>query len=97
MSTAHEDTDTPARGPAAMRAAVSWFLDQRTLPRHETLKLWDQDLAGFLRQLIPAIEALAASLPLGDVSVRVASVAVRERERGCTSRKRRACTARRSA
>ncbi|MFB6938766.1 DUF6415 family natural product biosynthesis protein [Streptomyces chartreusis] len=78
MSTAHEDTDTPARGPAAMRAAVSWFLDQRTLPRHETLKLWDQDLAGFLRQLIPAIEALAASLPPGDVSVRVASVAVRE-------------------
>ncbi|MEV8431704.1 DUF6415 family natural product biosynthesis protein [Streptomyces chartreusis] len=97
MSTAHEDTDTPARGPAAMRAAVSWFLDQRTLPRHETLKLWDQDLAGFLRQLIPAIEALAASLPRATCPCASRRSPYEKRERGCTSRKRRACTARRSA
>ncbi|WP_405586011.1 DUF6415 family natural product biosynthesis protein [Streptomyces sp. NBC_01092] len=81
MSTAQEEADTHAPSPAAMRAAVSWFLDQRTLPRHETLKLWRQDLDSFLRQLIPAVEELAVSLPPSDVPGRVALAGVGEAKR----------------
>ncbi|WP_370251647.1 DUF6415 family natural product biosynthesis protein [Streptomyces sp. V4I8] len=68
-------------GPAAMRAAASWLLDQRTLPRHESLKLWSEDLMAFIGQLISKIEPFFASLSKNDVPARVAMVAVREARR----------------
>ncbi|MFJ2007800.1 DUF6415 family natural product biosynthesis protein [Streptomyces chartreusis] len=60
-----------------MRAAAAWFLDQRTLPRHESLKLWSGDLGDFLEHLASEIEQLAAALP-NDVPARVAMVGVGE-------------------
>ncbi|GAA3592510.1 DUF6415 family natural product biosynthesis protein [Streptomyces osmaniensis] len=64
-----------------MRAAAAWFLDQRTLPRHESLKLWAGDLGGFLEHLASEIEQLAATLPSDDVPARVALVGVGEARR----------------
>ncbi|QOV41595.1 hypothetical protein IM697_00225 [Streptomyces ferrugineus] len=81
MNTAQEEADTYAPNPATMRSAASWFLDQRTLPRHETLKLWHRDLDSFLQRLIPAIEELAASRPPSDVPARVALVGVGKAKR----------------
>ncbi|MGW6954259.1 DUF6415 family natural product biosynthesis protein [Streptomyces sp. NRRL F-5140] len=81
MSAAQQDTETRAPSPTAMRAAAAWFLDQRTLPRHEVLKLWSDDLTAFIQRLMPEIEALAAGLPPSDVPVRVATVDVGEARR----------------
>ncbi|RSN13727.1 hypothetical protein DMH25_08010 [Streptomyces sp. WAC 01325] len=64
-----------------MRAAAAWFLDQRTLPRHETLKLWSKDLSDFLEHLASEIEQRAAALPKADVPARVAMVGVGEARR----------------
>ncbi|KUN91907.1 DUF6415 family natural product biosynthesis protein [Streptomyces caeruleatus] len=81
VNATQEQTDCSAPTTATMRAAATWFLDQPTLPRHESLKLWHQDLGGFLRHLMPAIEALAADLPENDVPARVAMVGVGEARR----------------
>ncbi|CAM5323862.1 hypothetical protein SCHAM137S_02034 [Streptomyces chartreusis] len=80
MST-KQRADCQAPTPATMRAAATWFLDQPTLPRHESLKLWYQDFEGFLRHLMPAIEVFAAGLPEDDVPARVAMVGVGEAQR----------------
>ncbi|WP_405584434.1 DUF6415 family natural product biosynthesis protein [Streptomyces sp. NBC_01092] len=64
-----------------MRAAATWLLDQRTLPRHESLKLWSTDLGTFLEHLTSEIEQLAANLPMSDVPGRVAMVGVGEARR----------------
>jgi hypothetical protein len=80
MST-KQQADCHAPTTATMRAAATWFLDQSMLPRHETLKLWHQDLGGFLRHLMPEIEQLAANLPENDVPARVAMVGVGEAQR----------------
>ncbi|WP_244313459.1 DUF6415 family natural product biosynthesis protein [Streptomyces zinciresistens] len=61
-----------------MRAAAAWFLDQRTLPRHENLRLWSADLTAFLEHLIHETGLLAAGLPPYDVPGRVAMVCVDE-------------------
>ncbi|MFJ9752950.1 DUF6415 family natural product biosynthesis protein [Streptomyces chartreusis] len=64
-----------------MRAAAAWFLDQRTLPRHESLKLWSKDLTDFVEHLAFAVDRLAASLPVSDAPGRVAMVGVGEARR----------------
>ncbi|WP_330358785.1 DUF6415 family natural product biosynthesis protein [Streptomyces chartreusis] len=64
-----------------MRAAAAWFLDQRTLPRHGSLKHWSSDLGDFLKHLASGIEQLTAALPASDVPARVAMVGVGEARR----------------
>jgi hypothetical protein len=64
-----------------MRAGAEWFLDQRTLPRHESMKLYSRDFSGFLERLIPDVEKLAASYPESDVPSRVALAGVAEARR----------------
>lgn len=80
MSATQHETSPPP-GLTSMRAAAEWFLDQRTLPRHESMKCYSADLSGFLERLIPNVEKLAASLPPDDVPARVAVVGVGEARR----------------
>jgi hypothetical protein len=80
VSTTQEETSTPA-SVTSMRVAAEWFLDQRTLPRHESMKLYSRDFSGFIEQLIPDVEELAASHPESDVPSRVALAAVDEARR----------------
>ncbi|MFD7408435.1 DUF6415 family natural product biosynthesis protein [Streptomyces sp. NPDC059866] len=61
-----------------MRAQATWFLDQRTLLRHQTVKGFGQDFCGYLGQLIPRIGQLADVLPPDDVPARVALAGVGE-------------------
>ncbi|MCZ4604765.1 DUF6415 family natural product biosynthesis protein [Streptomyces sp. Lzd4kr] len=81
MSATQDKTDCHAPAAETMRAAATWFLDQNTLPRHEALKLWHQDLSDFLRHLMPAIEVLAANRPENDVPACVAMAGVGEAHR----------------
>lgn len=81
MSATQQDRETRVPGPTAMRAAAAWFLDQRTLPRHEVLKLWSEDLTGFIEQLMPMVESLAERLPPSDVPAQVAMAGVGEARR----------------
>lgn len=81
MNTTQKQADRRTPNPTAMRAAAAWFLDQRMLPRHEVLKLWSEDLSGFIEQLLPQIEVLAVSLPPSDVPARVAMAGAGEARR----------------
>ncbi|MFC9916276.1 DUF6415 family natural product biosynthesis protein [Streptomyces sp. NPDC127197] len=64
-----------------MRAQATWFLDQRTLPRHQTVKGFAQDFHGYLERLIPQIDLLAEALPPDDVPAKVALSGVGEARR----------------
>ncbi|MFD7407419.1 DUF6415 family natural product biosynthesis protein [Streptomyces sp. NPDC059866] len=70
--------ETEAAAPSAglMRAQASWFIDQRSLPRHQTVKGFSQDFHSYLKQLIPKIEQLAETLPPDDVPAKVALAGV---------------------
>ncbi|QOV38777.1 hypothetical protein IM697_10580 [Streptomyces ferrugineus] len=80
MNTTQDETDAMP-GIVSMRAAATWFLDQRTLPRHESAKKYHRDLAAFVEHLIPAVEQLAAALPKDDVPAQVAMAGVGEARR----------------
>ncbi|MEV7004770.1 DUF6415 family natural product biosynthesis protein [Streptomyces sp. NPDC093982] len=45
-----------------MRAVATWFLDQPTLPRHQTVAGCSQDFRSYLAQLIPQIIELTRHL-----------------------------------
>ena len=62
-------------------AAASWFIGQASLPRYETVKLFGEDFAGYIEQLIPQIEQLVAARPADDVQAMVAMAAVGEAQR----------------
>ncbi|MFJ1869980.1 DUF6415 family natural product biosynthesis protein [Streptomyces chartreusis] len=79
MSTT-ESTNT-APGVISMRAAASWFVDQPTLLRHESLKIWSTDLTDYLERLIPAVRELAGIGPADDAVAMVAMGGVGEAER----------------
>ncbi|WP_206306847.1 DUF6415 family natural product biosynthesis protein [Streptomyces sp. F001] len=81
MNATRNETETPALSTGLMRAQASWFLDQRMLPRHQTVKGFGEDFRGYLRQLIPRIEQLADVLPPDDVPAKVALAAVGEARR----------------
>ncbi|MEU6480566.1 DUF6415 family natural product biosynthesis protein [Streptomyces sp. NPDC047017] len=72
----------PPQGAAlasvAVRAAASWFLDQRTLPRHGTVKAFEADFRATLAELIPRIEELAAGLPGDEPPAKAALAALAE-------------------
>ncbi|MGP4084586.1 DUF6415 family natural product biosynthesis protein [Streptomyces sp. KR55] len=76
-----DKTEAPARSAGLMRAQASWFIDQRSLPRHQTVKGFSQDFHGYLKQLIPQIEQLAENLPPDDVPAKVALAGVAEARR----------------
>ncbi|MFD7408389.1 DUF6415 family natural product biosynthesis protein [Streptomyces sp. NPDC059866] len=63
-----------------LRAAATWLLDQRTVPRHQSVKLFSQGFHNYLGQLIPRIGQLAEVLPPDDVP-RVALAGVGEARR----------------
>ncbi|MFH0519001.1 DUF6415 family natural product biosynthesis protein [Streptomyces sp. M41] len=78
----HPGTDGLPRARHGEHASRSpWFLDQRALPRHESLKLWSTDLSTFLEHLASEIQQLAASLPVSDVPGRLAIAGVGEARR----------------
>jgi hypothetical protein len=64
-----------------VRAAASWFLDQKTLLRHGTVKAFEADFRQTLAQLMPRVEQLAATLPVDDVTGNVALAGVGEARR----------------
>ncbi|MCD7440480.1 hypothetical protein K4B79_19915 [Streptomyces lincolnensis] len=74
-------SETPTLRTVSMRASATWFLDQRTLPRHETANRFAQDFGRFLNLLIPHIEWLAGGRPEDDVPAKVALAGVGEARR----------------
>lgn len=78
MSTT-ESTDT-SPGVISMRAAASWFVDQPTLPRHESLKIWSTDLTSYLELLIPTVNELAG-IGSADAAAMAAMAGIGEAER----------------
>jgi len=61
-----------------VRAAASWFLDQKTLPRHGTVQGFEKDFRATLGELLPLVEELAAGQPDDDVPAKVALAALAE-------------------
>lgn len=53
MNATRDETEAPASSIVAMRAAAGWFLDQPSLPRHQTVKGFSEDFHSYLDQLIP--------------------------------------------
>ncbi|WP_409470822.1 DUF6415 family natural product biosynthesis protein [Streptomyces sp. HC307] len=76
-----DKTEAPSPSAGLMRAQASWFIDQRSLPRHQTVKGFSQDFHGCLKQLIPQIERLAETLHPDDVPAKVALAGVGEARR----------------
>ncbi|MFD5129459.1 DUF6415 family natural product biosynthesis protein [Streptomyces olindensis] len=81
MNATRSETEVRAPGVTAMRAQASWFLDQRTLPRHQATQLMGKDLREFLEHLIPQIEQLAAKRSKDDVPTNVAPASITEAKR----------------
>ncbi|MFF5981066.1 DUF6415 family natural product biosynthesis protein [Streptomyces olindensis] len=81
MNATRSETDVPVPGVTAMRAQASWFLDQRTLPRHQATRLMERELRAFLEHLIPHIERLAAERSADDVPANVAPAGITEARR----------------
>ncbi|MFD7409423.1 DUF6415 family natural product biosynthesis protein [Streptomyces sp. NPDC059866] len=81
MNAAPQGTEAPAPSTGLIRAQATWFIDQQTLARHQTVKGFGQDFLGYLQQLIPQIEQITVCLPEDDVPARVALAAVGEARR----------------
>ncbi|MGX4695538.1 DUF6415 family natural product biosynthesis protein [Streptomyces sp. JNUCC 63] len=77
-------SDAPTDAPLAsvtVRAAASWFIDQPTLLRHQTVKDFEQDFRQHLWKLIAHLEQLTGGLPADDVPRNVALAGVGEARR----------------
>ncbi|GHF96875.1 DUF6415 family natural product biosynthesis protein [Streptomyces thermodiastaticus] len=81
MSSTRPRREGPPAAPVAARAAATWFLDQKTLPRHGTVKGFEADFRQVLARLMPRVEHLAATLPADDVLRAVALGGVGEARR----------------
>ncbi|MFD7278386.1 DUF6415 family natural product biosynthesis protein [Streptomyces sp. NPDC059862] len=81
MNATRDETEAPAPSTGLIRAQATWFIDQRMLPRHQTVKGFSQDFHGYLEQLIPQIEQLADVRPPDDVPAKVALAGVGEARR----------------
>lgn len=64
--------------PVTVRAAATWFIEQPTLPRHGTVKAFEEDFRQTLEHLLPRVEQLAEGLAPGDVHAHVAMATVAE-------------------
>lgn len=73
--------EVPKLRTTSMRAAATWFLDQPTPPRPESLKLFARDFRRFLRLLVPCVERLTGECPEDDVPAKVALAGVGEARR----------------
>ncbi|MFD8915007.1 DUF6415 family natural product biosynthesis protein [Streptomyces sp. NPDC059575] len=60
------------------RAAASVFLNQKTLPRHGTVKAFERDSRTALAELMPRVEKLAAGLPDDDACAKAGLTALAE-------------------
>ncbi|MGW4272424.1 DUF6415 family natural product biosynthesis protein [Streptomyces seoulensis] len=78
MSGVDAKADGAALASVTVRAAAAWFLDQRTLPRHGTVRAFEDGFRKTLGELIPRVEQLAAALPADDVPAQVALTALAE-------------------
>ncbi|MEU0722731.1 DUF6415 family natural product biosynthesis protein [Streptomyces sp. NPDC006140] len=81
MNATRSEAEVTVPGVTAMRAQASWFLDQRTLPRHQATQLMGKDLREFLEHLIAHIELLATKRSKDDVPTNVALARVAEARR----------------
>jgi hypothetical protein len=81
VNATHSKTGAVPFAPVTARAAASWFLDQKTLPRHGTVKAFEADFRQILERLVPRVEQLAADLPTDDVPRNVALAGVGEARR----------------
>ncbi|MFF0794953.1 DUF6415 family natural product biosynthesis protein [Streptomyces spiralis] len=78
MNATRPQADEAPFAPVTVRAAAAWFLDQRTLPRHGTVKAFEVDFRQALEQLLTRVEQLAGGLPADDVPRKVALAGVGE-------------------
>lgn len=81
MNATKPGPDTRPLGITSMRAAATWFLEQRTLPRYQSVQLFSRDFHGFLEQLIPQVEQLARARGEDDAPGKVALAGVAEARR----------------
>ncbi|MFH8223339.1 DUF6415 family natural product biosynthesis protein [Streptomyces sp. NPDC018057] len=81
MSGVATKPDGAALASVTVRAAAAWFLDQRTLPRHGTVRAFEDGFRRTLGELIPRVERFAAALPADDVCAKVAQDALAEAHR----------------
>ncbi|MEU2876455.1 DUF6415 family natural product biosynthesis protein [Streptomyces sp. NPDC007070] len=81
MSGVGTEPDGAALASVTVRAAAAWFLDQRTLPRHGTVRAFEDGFRRTLGELIPRVEQLAAASPADDVPAKVARDALVEARR----------------
>ncbi|MFJ2004834.1 DUF6415 family natural product biosynthesis protein [Streptomyces chartreusis] len=81
MTAAVTNEDTRTESTTSMRAAADWFLAQRVLPRHTSLRLCSDDFFRFCERLSPEIQELVARLPRNDVLARAAMEGVSEARR----------------
>ncbi|MEV8064741.1 DUF6415 family natural product biosynthesis protein [Streptomyces sp. NPDC085995] len=63
------------------RAAAVWFLEQKALPRHGTVRAFEDGFRRTLEGLIPRVEDLADAMPADEVPARVALAALAEARR----------------
>ncbi|MGW4347954.1 DUF6415 family natural product biosynthesis protein [Streptomyces sp. NPDC004690] len=81
MSSVGTEPDGAALASVTVRAAAAWFLDQRTLPRHGTVRAFEDGFRRTLGELIPRVEQLAAASRADDVHAKVARDALVEARR----------------
>jgi hypothetical protein len=72
VSATGDETKALAASTTSMRAAATWFIDQPTLPRHQTVAGCSQDFRSYLGQLIPRIIELTRHLQHSDGRVALA-------------------------
>ncbi|MFF9313088.1 DUF6415 family natural product biosynthesis protein [Streptomyces sp. NPDC014748] len=73
--------DGAALASVTVRAAAVWFLDQETLPRHGTVRAFEDGFRRTLEGLIPRVEDLADAMPADEVPARVALAALAKARR----------------
>ncbi|WP_345671079.1 DUF6415 family natural product biosynthesis protein [Streptomyces similanensis] len=70
-----------ALASVTVRAAAGWFLDQKALPRHGTMRAFEDGFRRTLEGLIPRVEDLAGAMAADEVPARVALAALAEARR----------------
>ncbi|MFG3718232.1 DUF6415 family natural product biosynthesis protein [Streptomyces massasporeus] len=77
----NDESASPALAARFLRAEAGWFIAQKTLPGHGTVKRFEESFRKHLDQLIPEVERLASEKPADDVPSKVALAAIEESRR----------------